>query len=111
MKKKILRLIMVIFFLTLISGCNKDNYYTVTFKGLNEEVLTVEQVKEGESATAPTLTNIPGYEFIKWDKKFDENGFNLNEYEHILEYDENNNLIHHKNSSGIEYWNEWEAAK
>ena len=46
-------------------------------------------------------------------KEFDERGNlihykNSNGLESWTEYDENNNEIHYKNSYGIEYWCKWE---
>lgn len=49
----------------------KDIYYTVTFKGINENILKTESVKKGSSATAPTPPTIDGYSFVSWDKSFD----------------------------------------
>lgn len=53
-----------------IKALYQAEIYTVTFKGLNGEVLKEENVEYGKSATAPTITNPVGATFIKWDKEF-----------------------------------------
>jgi len=44
--------------------------YTVTFTGWNDEIWKTETVYEGSSATAPAVTDEPGYEFYEWDTGF-----------------------------------------
>jgi len=45
--------------------------YIVTFKGFDGEVLKTESVEINKSATAPDAPEVEGYEFVKWDVKFD----------------------------------------
>ena len=45
-------------------------YYTVTFKDWDGTTLKTQQVKEGESATAPANPTREGYTFTGWDKDF-----------------------------------------
>ena len=47
-----------------------DAEYTVTFYDWNDAVLKTEQVKNGQSATAPTSPQREGYAFIGWDTDF-----------------------------------------
>ncbi|MBQ8292412.1 MAG: metallophosphoesterase [Bacilli bacterium] len=48
------------------------NKYTVTFKDKDGNILKEETVKEGEDATAPTAPSVEGYNFVGWDKEFDD---------------------------------------
>lgn len=48
----------------------EPEYFTVTFMGLNERVLSTQQVKQGDDAVAPTDVDEEGYEFKGWDKEF-----------------------------------------
>lgn len=46
-------------------------YYTVTFKdGLTGSTISTQQVAKGSAATAPTPPVHEGYEFVGWDKAF-----------------------------------------
>jgi|GEM_PF-2889296 len=46
----------------------KNTYHTVTFVGMDGEVIATVQVKHGEAATAPDAPAVPGYTFIGWDR-------------------------------------------
>ena len=46
------------------------NTYTVTFKNWNGDVLSTQTVDYGAGATEPTVPAREGYEFIGWDKTF-----------------------------------------
>lgn len=46
-------------------------YYTVTFKDKDGNILKVEDVDEGESATAPVAPAVAGHSFDGWDVDFD----------------------------------------
>nr|WP_314634565.1 RICIN domain-containing protein [uncultured Oribacterium sp.] len=43
-------------------------YYNVTFKGMNGENLSTQNVEKGENASYPSAPVIQGYEFTGWDK-------------------------------------------
>ena len=43
-------------------------YYTVTFKGMNGENLSIQRVEKGENASYPSAPLVQGYEFTGWDK-------------------------------------------
>ena len=47
-----------------------DAYYIVTFKDWDGTVLKIEEVEQGQSATAPTDPTRENYTFIGWDKEF-----------------------------------------
>ena len=47
------------------------NTYTVTFIGLNEQVINTQNITYGASAIAPEVPTIEGYTFIGWDKPLD----------------------------------------
>ena len=47
----------------------KNTYHTVTFVGMNGEVIAEVQVKHGEAATAPEAPAVPGYTFVGWDRE------------------------------------------
>ena len=76
--KKLLSIIFVFITLFLFVGCGEEKpapetpieeiTYEVTFKAQGE-ILKVENVEKGKSATAPTV-NIEGYTFDGWDKDF-----------------------------------------
>ncbi len=55
----------------LYSEIDDTEYHTVTFVGFNGEILKVEEVEDGKSATAPEAPEIEGYKFTGWDKEFD----------------------------------------
>ncbi len=44
------------------------NKYTVTFKGMDGETISTQQVEHGKSATAPTAPQVTGYTFTGWDR-------------------------------------------
>ncbi len=50
-----------------------NGYYTVRFLDMNGDVISVQEVADGEAATAPTENQykIDGYIFKGWDKSFD----------------------------------------
>lgn len=48
-----------------------DEFHTVRFIDWNDVVLKEQEVRTGESATAPTDPELEGYYFEKWDKAFD----------------------------------------
>lgn len=52
------------------SGVN-DKIFTITFKDYDGEVLATEEVKQGDSATAPFRPKRDGYKFVKWNTTFD----------------------------------------
>lgn len=43
-------------------------YYNVTFKGMNGETLSTQNVEKGENASYPSAPVVQGYEFTGWDK-------------------------------------------
>lgn len=43
-------------------------YYNVTFKGMNGETLSTQNVEKGENASYPSAPLVQGYEFTGWDK-------------------------------------------
>ena len=43
-------------------------YYSVTFKGMNGETLSTQNVEKGENASYPSAPVVQGYEFTGWDK-------------------------------------------
>ena len=43
-------------------------YYNVTFKGMNGENLSTQNVEKGENASYPSAPLVQGYEFTGWDK-------------------------------------------
>lgn len=43
-------------------------YYNVTFKGMNGETLSTQNVEKGENASYPSAPVVKGYEFTGWDK-------------------------------------------
>ena len=45
--------------------------YTVTFKDKDGNILKEEKVTAGGSATAPNVPTFEGYEFLDWDREFD----------------------------------------
>lgn len=45
--------------------------YTVTFKDKDGNILKEEKVTEGANATAPSVPTIEGFEFLAWDREFD----------------------------------------
>ena len=53
---------------TVSVAAAKNTYHTVTFVGMDGEVIATVQVKHGEAATAPDAPEVPGYTFIGWDR-------------------------------------------
>ena len=45
--------------------------YTVVFKGMDGSILKEEKVLKGDAATAPNAPVIEGFEFLAWDREFD----------------------------------------
>lgn len=46
--------------------------FTVTFKNFNGELIKIEKVKKGESATPPPTPTREGYTFVGWDRTFNK---------------------------------------
>ncbi|MBQ1704112.1 MAG: InlB B-repeat-containing protein [Oscillospiraceae bacterium] len=46
----------------------KNTYYTVTFIGMNGEIISQQSVKHGEAAVIPEAPAVPGYRFVGWDR-------------------------------------------
>jgi len=46
------------------------NIYKVTFEDFDSSIIDTQQVKYGGNATAPSLSQKEGYEFLKWDSDF-----------------------------------------
>lgn len=46
--------------------------FTVTFKNYNGELIKIEKVKKGESATPPSTPTRDGYTFVGWDRTFNK---------------------------------------
>ena len=55
-----------------IHGSYQKKTYVVTFCDFVNGVLSTQTVTHGGSATAPKFSEIPGYEFIKWDNTFSD---------------------------------------
>jgi len=53
---------------TVSVAAAKNTNHTVTFVGMDGEVIATVQVKHGEAATAPDAPEVPGYTFIGWDR-------------------------------------------
>lgn len=49
----------------------KKKTFTVTFMSKSNDILKEETVEYGDGATAPDAPHVDGYEFIGWDKAFD----------------------------------------
>lgn len=49
-----------------------EEFFTVTFKNYNGELIKIENVKKGESATPPPTPSRDGYTFIGWDRTFNK---------------------------------------
>lgn len=68
------KFIIVFLLLFLLAGCGPKTpdttNYTVTFYDYYNEVVKVEEVKENDSATAPTLETIEGFTFDKWTEDY-----------------------------------------
>lgn len=47
-------------------------FFTVTFKNYNGELIKIDKVKKGESATPPPTPTRDGYTFIGWDRTFNK---------------------------------------
>ena len=47
---------------------NTINVYTVTFKGMNDDIIDTKQVVGGGNVIYPTPKEYDGYSFVKWDK-------------------------------------------
>ncbi|MBP3466733.1 MAG: InlB B-repeat-containing protein, partial [Paludibacteraceae bacterium] len=54
----------------IVTATYTINTYTVTFKNWNGDVLSTQTVDYGAGATEPTVPAREGYEFIGWDKIF-----------------------------------------
>ena len=87
MKNKYLAIIVLFYMFFSISGCSglhvhsfvdgicscgaiKATHYTVTFMDSNDKVIKIQTVKENESATAPEIPNLEGFDFIGWSEDF-----------------------------------------
>lgn len=63
---KFFKLLYVLLFLFILTGCGKN--VTVTFKNnVNDEIIKVIEVKKGDSIEYPEAPNIEGYQFSGWD--------------------------------------------
>lgn len=47
-------------------------FFTVTFKNYNGELIKIDKVKKGESATPPPTPKRDGYTFVGWDRTFNK---------------------------------------
>ncbi len=66
---KHLKVFLFILILFAIAGCNKPKQFTVNFL-VDGEIIQTEKVSEGESATKPEDPVKEGYDFVGWDKDF-----------------------------------------
>lgn len=62
-----------IFFIIVIfiTGCKSGNYYVVTFVDETGQIISTENVREGQPAESPIVDNIPEGYIISWSQKFD----------------------------------------
>lgn len=56
--------------ITLVAKYLEQGEFKVVFYDYDGNVLKIESVKEGESATAPEAPEIEGYTFVGWDKDY-----------------------------------------
>ena len=56
---------------TTYTAMFKKKTFTVTFISKSNDILKEETVEYGDGATAPDALHVDGYEFIGWDKAFD----------------------------------------
>ena len=49
----------------------KKKTFTVTFMSKSNDILKEETVEYGDGATTPDAPHVDGYEFIGWDREFD----------------------------------------
>ena len=56
---------------TTYTAMFKKKTCTVTFMSKSNDILKEETVEYGDGATAPDAPHVDGYEFIGWDKAFD----------------------------------------
>ena len=56
---------------TTYTAMFKKKTFTVTFMSKSNDILKEETVEYGDGATAPDAPHVDGYEFIGWDKAFD----------------------------------------
>ena len=56
---------------TTYTAIFKKKTFTVTFMSKSNDILKEETVEYGDGATAPDAPHVDGYEFIGWDKTFD----------------------------------------
>ena len=56
---------------TTYTAMFKKKTFTVTFMSKSNDILKEETVEYGNGATAPDAPHVDGYEFIGWDKAFD----------------------------------------
>jgi hypothetical protein len=53
-----------------ITAIFERNYYTVTFMGIDGNVISTQEVQVGKAAAAPTVPIVNGYTFTRWDTDF-----------------------------------------
>lgn len=54
--------------LSNVEEANKKELVTVTFKGMNGEIIDVQKIEKGATAVIPNIPVYDGYAFIGWDK-------------------------------------------
>ncbi len=85
---------------TRVDAIYKVNEYTVEFYDKDDNLIKTEIVEYGKNATAPTIPDVEGYEFVGWDKEFTNVSEDLTvkaNYEakiyYVAFYDKDNKLI------------------
>ncbi len=102
MKKKLLLMLLFVFAIGILSACTDANNddenddepstYTVTFLGLNDEVLRTSTVEPGGSVNDPRRPWVQGYHFVGWDRDYTNVTTDIEVRAIFEEFDENTAL-------------------